>query len=817
MAYECRPMPWPCRAAGVVFALLVLCGAIPPVRADVERLAAWRFEKADLAAEDGVAPRSRGDAVWTDGAVGKGVEFRPGARPIVFPLSARGVRPAVNPLSMSLGFYYRPSWSSRGVGSGAGPGETARLISMGDREGRPADGWWELRINAEGTRILVAWGAGGSELFESTSSAVQFMEGVWSEIHLSLFPDRVRLYLDDQLVGVDTPRKVAGPGAVALRQGLIVGGGVSGRFSARGILDEIEVHDTPLERVEVYKRGSVMSARPSPDGRGLDLQWRCRPSAPNELERADAGSTNWTPLAARVGLMAYRDLGIEPGRRYQYRVLTNGRPSALSLEGGLRLPPVEDRGGIALLVDQTLADAVSTELDQLKRDLVADGWRPVLHRVPRHDDREWRNNTNAIAGIRELLRREWEGSGRRLRCVWLIGHVAIPYSGMRAEDLHTGPGDNHWGAWPADQYYADLDGLWTDQLAYPDYLSVPTHPETRNVPGDGKFDTEWVGPNAAGETKIELAFGRLDFWNLPVFGRGTATEVELLKRYFAKAHRQRTGQMPARGRVLIGPYFETGTDFEMLASAYRTGSHLFGYGTREMFSGDLFGMPPGETAVWGFQCGSGHIDRIRNGSPSMVTSAQIASDQKPPRVWFSMLLGSWFGDWAVGENNLLRSILGSKDFGLAAFWVRFTEWHFDSLSWGGALADAQLATANEVLQAENPNRGTTRTLTILGDPTLRLHPIAPPQNLEGQRDGDGVRLRWRADGRDGGAGFYVYRSKAGLSGPFERLTAAPLVAREFLDREGSLDAAYVVKAVELRETASGSYTNLSLGAVWTRP
>ena len=94
-----------------------------------------------------------------------------------------------------------------------------------------------------------------------------------------------------------------------------------------------------------------------------------------------------------------------------------------------------------------------------------------------------------------------------------------------------------------------------------------------------------------------------------------------------------------------------------------------------------------------------------------------------------MLLGSWFGDWALGEDNLLRAITAAPDYGLAAIWVRQANWRWDPLAWGGTLGDAQLKTANESLRYLDANRGTTRTLAILGDPTLRLHPLPPPRSL----------------------------------------------------------------------------------------
>ena len=50
-------------------------------------------------------------------------------------------------------------------------------------------------------------------------------------------------------------------------------------------------------------------------------------------------------------------------------------------------------------VDQTLTNALATNLTQLTQDLVGDGWKVIRHDAPRHDDATWSNNTNNIAVI----------------------------------------------------------------------------------------------------------------------------------------------------------------------------------------------------------------------------------------------------------------------------------------------------------------------------------------------------------------------------------------------------------------------------------
>jgi hypothetical protein len=61
------------------------------------------------------------------------------------------------------------------------------------------------------------------------------------------------------------------------------------------------------------------------------------------------------------------------------------------------------------------------------------------------------------------------------------GHVPVPYSGNFNLDGH----DYHFGAWPADVFYGDMDGVWTDSSVT---QTIASDPRNWNVPGDGKFD-----------------------------------------------------------------------------------------------------------------------------------------------------------------------------------------------------------------------------------------------------------------------------------------------------------------------------------------
>jgi hypothetical protein len=88
--------------------------------------------------------------------------------------------------------------------------------------------------------------------------------------------------------------------------------------------------------------------------------------------------------------------------------------------------------------------------------------------------------------------------------VFLLGRIRVPYSGDIYPDGHP----DHEGAWPADVYYADMNGAWTDNAVN---VTVANDERHRNVPEDGKFDQSVL------PTDVELQIGRVDFANMPAF------------------------------------------------------------------------------------------------------------------------------------------------------------------------------------------------------------------------------------------------------------------------------------------------------------
>jgi hypothetical protein len=104
-------------------------------------------------------------------------------------------------------------------------------------------------------------------------------------------------------------------------------------------------------------------------------------------------------------------------------------------------------------------------------------------------------------------------------------------------------------------------------------------------------------------------------------------------------------------------------------------------------------------------------------------------------------------------------------------------------------------------------------VALMGDPTLKMHPFGPPGNLRLEaQSGGSIRLTW-VPPDSAVAGYHVYRSENIRDG-FERLNPAMVTDTTYLDLS-PVDGCgnYMVRAVRLETSASGTYLNLSPGVI----
>jgi hypothetical protein len=175
-----------------------------------------------------------------------------------------------------------------------------------------------------------------------------------------------------------------------------------------------------------------------------------------------------SPIATLIGsACSFTDSNVATGGRYEYR-LSKTAPTYYGegyIFAGIQAPLVESRGKVILVVDQTHSMSLSNELARLEQDLVGDGWSVLRHDYPRMtveasntNSISWAARSNEVAALKALIKADYEADTNNVECLFLFGHLPIPYSGKNAPDGHP----DHIGAWPADVFYADLADSWTD-------------------------------------------------------------------------------------------------------------------------------------------------------------------------------------------------------------------------------------------------------------------------------------------------------------------------------------------------------------------
>jgi hypothetical protein len=454
------------------------------------------------------------------------------------------------------------------------------------------------------------------------------------------------------------------------------------------------------------------------------------------------------------------------------------------------VPARDQPGTILLLVANTHAAELAAELARLQQDLVGDGWRVLRHGV---------SPDESVTRLKELILAEHQAHSPDVQALFLFGAVPIPYSGSISPDGHA----NHEGAWPADVFYGDLIGHWTDSTVT---SANAEKARNRNVPGDGKFDQD--RPPGG----VQLQIGRVDLSNMTCFANKTParSEKDLLRQYLEKDHAFRHGRLvPERRALVCDNFFDKGAD-PVGGSAWRNFPALFGpENIVEVGWSNYFPSVSQQSYLWTFGSGGGQYYTCTGVGSSDDFALQEV------RAVFTMWLGSYFGDWD-NESNFLRAPLGSGPYTLTSCYAGFPQWLLHPMALGETIGYCARLTQNNrrggVYPPHNPGSGQVH-VALMGDPTLRMHPVLPPADLIAARVTRGLRLSWAASADTDLRGYHVYRAPA-LDQPFTRLTSEPIVESAFTDRDTSSNYTYMVRAVKTERTSSGTYLNLFIRSGW---
>ncbi len=440
---------------------------------------------------------------------------------------------------------------------------------------------------------------------------------------------------------------------------------------------------------------------------------------------------------------------------------------------GNEAPAIEDRGTILLLIDDSYVPALNAEIEQLKNDFILDGWKvqqKLIH-----------SNENVVA-VKTQVQQVYN-SVNDLTALFLLGNIPVPYSGNIYPDTHS----EHKGAWPADLYYGDMDGTWTDETVN---TTTAFFNENHNVPGDGKFDQSII------PSTIELQVGRVDLSRMFLFND---SEIELTRNYLNKNHAFKTGQVNTVRRGLIDDNFNR-QFAACAANGYRNFSIMFGW--ENIDEVDYRTTLQNQSYLWSYGCGSGsNIDVA-----GVTSTANFANDNL--QTIFTMLFGSQFGDWNH-ENNVLRAAIASGQT-LTNVWAGNPDWFFHHMPLGHNIGYSTIKTQNSDNGVYLPGKQNIH-VALMGDPTLRMHPVVPPTALSINNINEGIELDWTAPVNETIAGYNVYRSNT-IDGNFSKINNNLITNNNFTDIH-PMDGynVYIVKTVKLESSCSGTYFNTSLG------
>lgn len=482
----------------------------------------------------------------------------------------------------------------------------------------------------------------------------------------------------------------------------------------------------------------------------------------------DIGGDSWHEITPALGpVMRFTDDTVEPGIAYEYQVLRKARDiiDVGYWTTGVEVPAQEFRGTAIVIIEESIAAPLAARLKRFELDLIGDGWKVIHHETSRGNDENPVGNLARARALKEWLRDRYLMDPFEQYSLILVGHVPIVKSGRAAPDGHGAR------AHASDLFYADIDGVWSDNR---DGVLLPNQ-----LPNDA----------------IEMQVGRIDFSTMS--DDDPDLEVDLLRFYFDKNHHWRQG--------MIGD----------LRTAYGNSPHLLGeqYALRNIVGPKAVARrghrKVGELhpTLWGVARGN----------------AKVYAENSTNGAVFTINFGS-YKQMIEKPFNAMNALLAQPWYTIACGWGGRPTWWLHHMALGGTIGESHLRTVNNG-KASKPYRDTMDYfptgnylwrnpvwVNLLGDPTTHAFILSPPQQARARKTGQGVRLSWTPSFDPDVIGYRIYRAAA-EDEAFAALEAGALVeGREYFDAAPPLGVRYMIRAYGLKRVYAGSFFVFSQGA-----
>lgn len=523
-------------------------------------------------------------------------------------------------------------------------------------------------------------------------------------------------------------------------------------------------------------------------------------SEPYTIKKRPLNGTNndWTTVATNLPATTinWTDTNVLVGNVYEYQVrrTISGGDAIGHLTVSVHYDQSNYKGRMILAIDNSFQSSLAAEIIQLKQDLTNEGWYVIEIYVPRATT--WETEASIIT-TKNLITAAYTNSpsNDKPSHLFLLGHIPIARSGQNAiaPDNH----DVNKGARGADCYYADIDGVYTDLATYnPGGINAMAI----NLPNDNKFDQDFI-PSA-----LEMAFGRVDFANIITY---TTSEENLLRNYLTKLHQYR---MVSNGYDMGDKTaFRSGYDNSNDGS-YRSLIPISGTANVDYYSGSLpYPQWVQNNGPYQIFMQNSQIPNLTEWNTYGMNATIFSSDQ------------SYWGYWDEPESfnfGKIRALLASNAKCLGAIYTTTAINTFhqpamgETMGWScKRIMDHNLT--NNLLEKKQQSYDTyefwNRThFQYHGDPTLRLFQVHPVSNLEATQNGAAITLTWNASTDTNILGYHVYKSDSEF-GIYTKLTANPIATLSYTDANFNPTDWYMIRAIKLQTTGSGTYLNPSIG------
>jgi len=533
-----------------------------------------------------------------------------------------------------------------------------------------------------------------------------------------------------------------------------------------------------------------MSASISESPASITLSWNKIATVSNYriYKRNNLDTAQWgTPVKLNlIDDTTYTDADVTVGKGYEYYVTATSGSNSFHgyLYSGIKKEADFYMGNALLLIDDSYQVELASEISRLETDLLNEGWNVTLAYIPR---------TMSAEIVKSRIDLESRNVDRRLKTIFIIGHVAVPYSGNYGGDLpppdgHVVGSGGHTGAWSADTYYACFDGNWTDTKVT---NTTGSRSRNHNTIGDGKLDQSRL------PSTVNYEIGRVDLFDMPAFSK---SDTELVRDYLNRNHNYRIGKSVTVKRALVDDNFAS-----LNLSSTGWGNFTAFYTPDSVSSKDYFTEMKTRPYQWSYGCGAGSYTSC-NG---IGKTTDFAADSL--QSIFTILAGSYFGDWDI-KNNLLKAPLANS--ALVSFWGGIPKWYIHTMALGKNIGFGTRESMNNKGDYFHGNFNSSHNsahMALMGDPTLKMNYIQPPTNAAGSSSENKIMLTW--DSAPGAVdGYHVYKifdyQRAAV-----QVTKQPVSGLSLVDSSNRADGTYhyMIRAVKYDTTNSGSYELLSPG------